>query len=109
LIDGYGRFGSFIKIALPLARPGMIAVMVFTFLGAWQEFILAQTFITQTAVSNYTLPLLFQNFQRIDAPDIPVFYELLSAYSIIVALPVVIFYLLLQKQLMGGAIAGGIK
>jgi ABC-type glycerol-3-phosphate transport system permease component len=109
LIDGYGRFGSFIKIALPLARPGMIAVMVFTFLGAWQEFILAQTFITQTAVSNYTLPLLFQNFLRVDAPDIPVFYELLSSYSIIVALPVVIFYLLLQKQLMGGVTAGGIK
>ncbi len=109
LIDGYSRFGSFIKIALPLARPGMIAVMVFTFLGAWQEFVLAQTFITQTSVSNFTLPLLFRNFLRVDAPDQPIFYELLSSYSIIVALPVVIFYLLLQKQLMGGVTAGGIK
>ncbi len=109
LIDGYGKFGSFIKIALPLAKPGMIAVMVFTFLGAWQEFILAQTFIAQTDVSNWTLPLVFQNFLRVDAPDQPIFYELLSSYSIIVALPVVIFYLLLQKQLMGGVTAGGVK
>ncbi|MFX1250800.1 MAG: carbohydrate ABC transporter permease [Promethearchaeota archaeon] len=108
IIDGAGRFGTFLKIALPLARPGMVAVLVFTFLTAWQEFILARTFIGETNI-RATLPLLFYNYQNTAAPDVPVFYELLSPYAILVALPVVVFFLLLQKELAKGAVAGSIK
>ncbi|MFX0092399.1 MAG: carbohydrate ABC transporter permease [Candidatus Hodarchaeota archaeon] len=108
IIDGAGRFGTFTKIALPLAKPGMVAVLIFTFLTAWQEFILARTFIGETN-PRATLPLLFYNFQNTAAPDVPVFYELLSPYAILVALPVVVFFLLLQKELAKGAVAGGIK
>lgn len=107
LIDGYGRFSTFVRIALPLAKSGMVAVMVFTFLSAWQEFVLARTFIQDNLQS--TLPLLFFNFQNLNAPDTPTFFELLSPYSVLVAIPVVAFYLLLQKQLVGGVTAGGIK
>lgn len=109
LIDGYGRFQSFFKIALPLAKSGIVAVMVFTFLGAWQEFVLARTFIQSNLHINGTLPLLFFNYQDLNQPNQPTFFELLSPYSILVAVPVVIFYMLLQKQLVGGATAGGIK
>ena len=45
LIDGANVFETFIKIALPLAVPGMVAVFLFTFLGAWNDFILVRTFI----------------------------------------------------------------
>ncbi|MFW9877830.1 MAG: carbohydrate ABC transporter permease [Candidatus Thorarchaeota archaeon] len=107
-IDGYGKFSTFIKIVIPLARSGMVAVMVFTFLSAWQEFVLARTFIGETD-PRATLPLLFFNYQNLNAPDNPTFYELLSPYSLLVAAPVVIFYLLMQKQLISGVIAGGVK
>ncbi|MFX1279150.1 MAG: carbohydrate ABC transporter permease [Promethearchaeota archaeon] len=107
-IDGYGKFSTFVKIALPLAKSGMVAVMVFTFLSAWQEFVLARTFIGETD-PRATLPLLFYNYQNLNAPDNPTFYELLSPYSLLVATPVVMFYLVMQKQLVSGAIAGGVK
>jgi arabinogalactan oligomer/maltooligosaccharide transport system permease protein len=107
-IDGYGKFSTFLKIVLPLAKSGMVAVMVFTFLSAWQEFILARTFIGSSD-PRATLPLLFYNYQNLNAPDTPTFFELLSPYSILVATPVVVFYLILQKQLVSGALAGGVK
>lgn len=107
-IDGYGRFSTFIKIVIPLAKSGMVAVMVFTFLTAWQEFVLARTFIGQSD-PRATLPLLFYQYQDLTAPDVPTFYELLSPYAIIVAAPPVIFYMILQKQLVGGVVAGAVK
>lgn len=107
-IDGYGRFSTFIKIVIPLAKSGMVAVMVFVFLSAWQEFVLARTFIG-VGDPLATLPLLFYQFQNLNAPDVPTFYELLSPYSILVAAPVVAFYLILQRQLVGGVVAGAVK
>jgi arabinogalactan oligomer/maltooligosaccharide transport system permease protein len=108
LIDGAGRLGTFFRIAIPLAKPGMVAVLIFTFLTAWSEFVLARTFIGETA-PQATLPLLFYNYQNPAAPDNPIFFELLAPYAIIVALPPVILFLLLQKELAAGAVAGGIK
>ncbi|MHA1719834.1 MAG: carbohydrate ABC transporter permease, partial [Promethearchaeota archaeon] len=108
IIDGATRFKTFAKIALPLVKSGMVAVMIFTFLTSWQDFVLARTFIGETD-PKATLPLLFYNFQNTAAPDIPVYYELLAPYSILVALPVVIFFMLLQKQLAAGAVAGSVK
>jgi N,N'-diacetylchitobiose transport system permease protein len=81
--------------------------MVFTFLSAWQEFVLARTFIQDFRYA--TLPLLFFKYQNLNAPDNPTFFELLSPYSILVAAPVVAFYMVLQKQLVSGAIAGSVK
>ncbi|MHA1745515.1 MAG: carbohydrate ABC transporter permease [Promethearchaeota archaeon] len=107
-IDGAGRFATFVKIAIPLAKAGIVAVLVFTFITSWQEFVLARTFIGETD-PRATLPLLFYNYQNTAAPDAPVFYELLAPYAVIVALPIVIFFMLLQKQLAAGAVAGGVK
>ncbi|MCK5342120.1 MAG: carbohydrate ABC transporter permease, partial [Candidatus Heimdallarchaeota archaeon] len=107
-IDGAGRFATFIKIAIPLAKAGIVAVLVFTFITSWQEFVLARTFIGETD-PRATLPLLFYNYQNTAVPAAPVFYELLAPYAVIVALPIVIFFMLLQKQLAAGAVAGGVK
>lgn len=107
LIDGSSRFSTFIKIAIPLAKSGIVAVLVFTFLTAWQDFILAQTFISRQEIS--TLPLLFYDYQDLNQPNAPIFYELLAPYAIMVAFPIVLFFMILQKQLAAGAVAGGIK
>lgn len=107
-IDGAGQLSTFLKIALPLSKPGMVAVSIFTFLTAWSEFVLARSFIGEGSPVA-TLPLLFYNYQNMGAPDNPIFFELLAPYAIIVALPMIIFFMLLQKQLASGVVAGGIK
>ncbi|MCF2141822.1 MAG: carbohydrate ABC transporter permease [Candidatus Lokiarchaeota archaeon] len=105
IIDGTGRFGNFAKIAFPLARSGLVAVLIFTFLSSWQDFILARTLLRTP--QNYTLPLLSDNYEN--AQDQAPFFELLAPYSILVALPVVLFFLFMQKDLAKGAVAGSVK
>jgi ABC-type glycerol-3-phosphate transport system permease component len=108
LIDGSSNFGAFIRIALPLAVPGMVAVGIFTFFGAWNEFALAQLFIGEGKLFA-PLPLMFFQYQNTGAPDVPVFFELLSAFSILAALPMIILFMSLNKFLSGGLTQGGIK
>ncbi|MHA2333183.1 MAG: carbohydrate ABC transporter permease, partial [Candidatus Hodarchaeales archaeon] len=108
MIDGASQLGTFYKIAIPLSKAGMVAVLIFTFLTAWSEFVLARTFIGETN-PQATLPLLFYNYQNPAAPDNPIFFELLAPYALLVALPMIILFMLLQKQLAEGAVAGGIK
>jgi arabinogalactan oligomer/maltooligosaccharide transport system permease protein len=109
LIDGAGRLGTFTRIAVPLAKPGMVAVLIFTFLTAWSEFVLARTFIGESNPALITLPLLFYNYQNPGAPENPIFFELLAPYAILLALPPVLLFLFLQKELAAGAVAGGVK
>lgn len=108
LIDGANEFSAFVKIALPLAAPGMIAVGIFTFLGAWNEFALAQMFIGEKNPIS-PLPLMFYQYQNDAAPDNPPYFELLSAFSILAALPIMIVFMSLQKLLTGGLTSGGVK
>ncbi len=108
LIDGSSNFGAFLRISLPLAAPGMVAVGIFTFLGAWNEFALAQIFIGENKPTS-PLPLLFYSYQDTSAPDNKPFFQLLAAYSMLVALPIIILFLSLQRLLARGATAGGVK
>ena len=108
LIDGSSNFGAFARISLPLAAPGMVAVGIFTFLGAWNEFALAQIFIGENKPTS-PLPLLFYSYQDTSAPDNKPFFQLLAAYSMLVALPIIILFMSLQRLLARGATAGGVK
>lgn len=107
IMDGAGKVGTFVKIALPLVKSGMVAVLLFTLITSWQDFVLARTFIQ--VETKQTLPLLFYNFQNMATSDAPVYFDLVAPYSIIVALPIVTFFMLLQKTLAVGAVTGGIK
>ena len=107
-IDGSSDIMTFLRISIPLAAPGMVAVGIFTFLGAWNEFALAQIFIGEKNPSS-TLPLLFYDYQDTSAPDQKPYFQLLAAYSILVALPIIIIFLSLQKLLARGVTAGGVK
>lgn len=106
-IDGISSFGNFSRIALPLAKAGLVAVLIFTFLTSWQDFVLARTFIRD--VDKFTLPLLADNYENGAVLDAPPYFELLAPYALLVALPVVIFFMLMQKQLAAGAVAGSVK
>ena len=104
LIDGASRLRIFYTIVLPLARPALAITALFAFMTAWNEYILAATFLNRE--ETYTLPVLLKSFigER-GAADWGAF----AAGAIIVSLPVVALFYALQRHLVGGLTAGGVK
>jgi multiple sugar transport system permease protein len=102
-IDGAGAWTSFWRIALPLARPALAAVAIFAFLGSWDEFIWALTSITDPKL--YTLPVGLRLFQQQRGTE----WGLVFAASVISVLPVIVVYLIFQRQIISGVSAGAVK
>ncbi|MEV6879677.1 ABC transporter permease subunit [Amycolatopsis sp. NPDC051128] len=103
LVDGCTRFGAFIRIVLPLAKPGLLAVALFTLTNAWNEFLFAFVFITKD--DNKTLPLGMQSM--IFGDVVP--QGQLAAASLLVSIPVVLMYGFGQRFLTEGLTAGAVK
>lgn len=102
-IDGAGWFRMFFSILLPLVAPGIVATSVFAFITAWNEFIFALTFMTDS--SKYTVGVGLRTFFTQNTAD----WGPIMAASTIIALPVVIFFVLVQRQLSSGLTAGAVK
>ncbi len=102
-IDGASPFGVFFRVVLPLAKPGLAVTALFSFMTAWNEFILASTFMTEEV--RYTLPVLLQQHVGEHAADWGVF----AAGAIVTSLPVMALFYALQRYLVGGLTAGGVK
>lgn len=102
-IDGASTFMIFRKIILPLARPGIAVTALFSFMTAWNEFIMASTFMTDE--SKYTLPVLIQSSVGQFSSD----WGLFAAGAVITSLPVMVLFYVLQKYLVGGLTAGAVK
>jgi len=102
-VDGASNFQIMTKVFLPLARPGLVAVGLFTFIRSWNDFIYALTLGGQTRM---TLPpglvLQFGGEFRSLWPD-------LMAASFVTAVPVMICFMFLQKQFIEGLTAGAVK
>ena len=103
VMDGASRFTIFTRVILPLSRPALAITGLFSFMTAWNEFILAATFMSQEKY--YTIPVTLQSFVGAFNTQ----WGLFAAGSIIVSLPVVILFLYVQKHLVGGLTAGGTK
>ncbi|MFO7167815.1 MAG: ABC transporter permease subunit [Chloroflexota bacterium] len=103
LIDGAGRLGAFWRITLPLAKPALLSVMLFSFTNAWNEFLFAFVFITRETL--FTLPV---GLQQLVFGDIYPWGQLMSA-SLLMAIPVVIIYTFAQKYMVEGLTAGSVK
>ena len=103
MIDGSSRIGSLVRIVLPLSLPGVITAVLFGVLLAWDEFLYALSYTSTTA--SKTLPVAISEFTARHAVD----YGLMATGGIIAALPPVILALLLQKYLVAGLTAGGVK
>jgi len=103
LLDGCSRWMIFRKIVLPLARPALAVVALFSFLTAWNEYILAATFMNDPHA--YTLPIVLQSY----VTDYGTEWGNFAAGSILVSLPVVILFFALQKHFVEGLTAGGVK
>ncbi|MEV6638596.1 ABC transporter permease subunit [Amycolatopsis sp. NPDC051371] len=103
LVDGCTRFGAFLRIVLPLAKPGLLAVALFTLTNAWNEFLFAFVFITKD--ENKTLPVGMQSM--IFGDVVP--QGQLAAASLLVSIPVVLMYGFGQRFLTEGLTAGAVK
>lgn len=103
LMDGATRGMIFWKIMLPLSLPAVAVTALFSFMAAWNEFILAATFMNRE--EGYTLPVGLQQMVGQFGTE----WGHFSAGAIVVSIPVVILFFALQKQLVGGLTAGGVK
>ena len=103
LLDGASRWTIFTKIVLPLSRPAIAVTALFSFMTAWNEFILAATFMNRA--SSYTLPVALQAY----VGDRSTEWGLFAAGAVLVSLPVMALFFMLQKQLVEGLTAGSVK
>ena len=103
MIDGATRLGAFLRITLPLAAPALLAVTLFAFTNAWNEFLFAFVFITSERL--FTLPV---GLQQLVFGDIYPWGQLMGA-SLLMAIPVVIMYIYAQKYMVEGLTAGSVK
>ena len=102
MIDGTGRLGALFRVILPVARPGIIAVAVYSFITAWGEVLFASV-LTNNATR--TLPIGLQAYSG----ESDVLWNQLMAASIVVSLPILIGFMLVQRHLVAGLSAGAVK
>jgi multiple sugar transport system permease protein len=103
MIDGATRFGAFSRIVLPLAAPGVLAAALYAFTQAWNEFLYALVFITDGRLR--TLPVGLASFITGDVYG----WGYLMAGAVLTTLPVIAAYIYLQKYMVEGLTAGGVK
>ena len=102
-VDGLGVFGGFWRIVVPLSVPGIAVTAFYSFITAWNEFMLASAFLVSRG--NLTLPVGLSTF--IDPFNQP--WHLLAAASVIISVPVMVFFFLAQRYLISGLQTGGVK
>ena len=103
LMDGASRWMTFTRIILPLARPALVVTALFSFMTAWNEFILAATFMSDERA--FTLPVVLQSY----VGDFGTEWGRFAAGSILVSLPVMLLFFALQRFLVEGLTAGSVK
>lgn len=103
IMDGCSPGRVFFEIVLPLAKPAVAVTALFSFMTAWNEFILAATFMEDD--TRYTAPVGLRFF----VSEFTAQWGYFAAGSLMVSIPVVILFLALQKFLVGGLTAGGVK
>ncbi|WP_434970887.1 carbohydrate ABC transporter permease [Microbacterium sp. bgisy207] len=104
MIDGCSRTGAFWRVTFPLLAPGLIATGVFAFIQAWNEFVFALVIMTRP--ESLTLPIWLRAFvQATKATD----WAVVMAASTIMAIPVIVFFLIVNRRMTGGMVAGAVK
>lgn len=102
-IDGAGELRIYWSIVLPLCRPILVTLAVFTFLGTWNDFL--WPLIVLTDDRRFTLPVALANLLGEHVQDV----ELMMAGSVLTVLPVVVLFVFLQRYYIAGIMSGGLK
>jgi multiple sugar transport system permease protein len=103
MVDGTSRLGALSRITLPLALPGIVTALIFTFIAAWNEFIVALTLSGNPA--NAPLTVAINNYIGQYSVD----WGHLFAGSVIATIPVIILFAVIEGKVVGGLTAGSIK
>lgn len=103
MVDGATRFGAFVRVVLPAARPAIAVTALFAFMTAYNEFILAATLLGKEEM--LTLPVVLQRY----VGEHDAAWGTFAAGSIIVSLPVMLLFYLVQRHMVSGLTAGGVK
>lgn len=104
MVDGCSRFGAFFRIILPLVVPGLVSTAIYTLIQGWNEFQLTNFMINQN--DHFTVALYLNNFLGVNRQ---VQYGDVMATAILMALPVVILFMLVQRKVASGMTAGAVK
>ncbi|HEX5401865.1 MAG TPA: carbohydrate ABC transporter permease [Pseudonocardiaceae bacterium] len=103
MVDGCSRWTAFWKVTFPLLGPGLVATSVYGFITAWNEFLYAFVFLQDN--SKYTLPVWLSTFQTAFGTD----WGGTMAASSLFTIPVLVFFLIVQRNLVAGITAGAVK
>jgi multiple sugar transport system permease protein len=102
-VDGCSRFQSLVRVYLPLAVPSLVAVILFTFLTSWNEFLFALMF-TQTPASQ-TVPIIVASFTS----DFTTSFSFINAAGVVAIIPPVIIAVVFERYIVSGLTAGAVK
>ena len=106
MVDGLSRAQAFFRITFPLLAPGLVASGVFAFLQCWNEFTVGLVMMTDN--ENHTLPLWLRAFVQSSATRAIDWGQVMAA-STLVAIPVVIFFIIVQGRMTSGLVSGAVK
>jgi N,N'-diacetylchitobiose transport system permease protein len=106
MVDGLSRTKAFLRITFPLLAPGLVASGVYAFLQAWNEFTIA--LVALPAEASQTLPLWLRGFLASSASRGVDWGEVMAA-STLIAVPVIVFFLLVQGKMTSGLVSGAVK
>jgi multiple sugar transport system permease protein len=105
MVDGCTPAVAFRKVILPLAAPGVFTTAIIVFIGAWNEFLIALTFLTSKEKQTATVAI--SKFTGTTGFDVP--YGSIMAAGVVVTVPLLIAVLLFQRRIVAGLTAGGVK
>ncbi len=106
MVDGCTRMGAFRRITFPLIAPGLVASGVFAFIQVWNEFALASVLLTDDNVQ--TLPLWLRDIAQQSNLGAPEWGQIMAG-SVLVAVPVIIFFVIIQGRMAQGLVGGAVK
>src|SRR6185295_8064943 len=104
MVDGSSRVGAFVRILLPLVAPGLVATSVFAFITSWNEYIFASVLLSDQ--SNQTVTVWLSYFYGTSRNTD---WGALMAASTLTAIPVIVFFLLVQRKIMFGLTSGAVR
>lgn len=102
-IDGCNRIGTLIRIMIPIAAPGLVTAMIYTFIQAWNDFLFPLSFIN----AQKKMPLTLGIYQFVGRWSTQ--WEMLNVATFLALIPVLILFFLIEKQLVAGLAGGAVK
>lgn len=102
-IDGANKIQVYSQVALPIIAPGVVAVAIYTFINAWNEFLFS--LILMNSSNKMTVAVALKSLEGQEVLD----WGVMMAASALVVLPSIVFFMLIQKRIAGGLASGSVK